>query len=247
MLNDVMTILWKEYRENFKGKQGMRGGWTSFLMIVGLMGIFLPWQMGITWLSDPRQLLYWSWMPILIALSQITDSFAGERERRTLETLLATRLSDQSILFGKLLSVVLYAWSMTLVSLFLGAVTINIVFPANIIQFYPAQNFIIGLSVSFLAALLISGVGVLVSLKSSTVRQAYQRMSVVMIGLWFLPLLAMQAMPAAIKEQLAGILTGLDLDAVVTWAMAGLVVLDGFLLWMTQRNFRRSRLMLDKK
>ena len=247
MLNDIFTILWKEFSETMKNRQGMRGGWTSYLLIVGVMGIFIPWQMGKTWLSDPRQLLYWSWMPILLALSQVTDSFAGERERRTLETLLSTRLSDQAILIGKLLAVVLYAWSMTLGSLVIGAVTINVAFPTGTIQFYPALNFITGLLISFLAALLISSIGVLVSLKSSSVRQAYQRMSLVMIGLWFLPMLALQVIPESVKEKLVVALSNLDLVSVVQWGIVILVVLDVLLVWVNQRVFRRSRLLLDRK
>lgn len=247
MINDLVTMLWKEFREALKNRQGMRGGWTSYLLIVAVMGIFIPFQMGKTWLSDPRLLLYWSWMPILLALSQVTDSFAGERERRTLETLLATRLSDQAILMGKLLAVVLYAWSMTLASLLIGAVTINVAYPAGGIQFYPAMNFITVLLVSFLAALLISSIGVLVSLKSSTVRQAYQRMSMVMIGLWFLPMLALQVIPANVKEQIAVALSNLDLVEVVQWGIVVLVVLDALLVWVDQRVFRRSRLLLDRK
>ncbi len=247
MLNDIFTILWKEFSETMKNRQGIRGGWTSYLLIIAVMGIFIPWQMGKTWLSDPRQLLYWSWMPILLALSQVTDSFAGERERRTLETLLSTRLSDQAILFGKLLAVVLYAWSMTLGSLVIGAVTINVAYPTGTIQFYPALNFITGLLISFLAALLISSIGVLVSLKSSSVRQAYQRMSLVMIGLWFLPMLALQIIPDNVKEKLAVALSNLDLTSVVQWGIVILVVLDVLLVWVNQRVFCRSRLLLDRK
>jgi ABC-type Na+ efflux pump permease subunit len=40
----------------------------------------------------------------------ITDSIAGERERQTLETLLASRLPDRAILLGKVAAITLLGW-----------------------------------------------------------------------------------------------------------------------------------------
>lgn len=245
MIADISTIIWKEYRENIITLHGTRGGVGNIVIIVLLMGVLLPWQMGTAWISDSKQLLYWSWIPIFLALSHITDSFAGERERHTLETLLSTRLSDQAILFGKLLSVVLYAWLLTIISLLLGAVTVNVAYPSDSLQFYPLQNFAIGIGISFLSALLISCIGVLVSLKSSTARQAYQRMSVVFLVIWFLPLLALQILPKPMVEQLMVWATALDLPSVIGGLMAGLLVVDAILVWIVNSVFNRSRLIQD--
>ena len=57
----------------------------------------------------------------------IADSFAGERERHTLETLLASRLSDHSILFGKIAASMAYGWLISLSCILAGAITVNIV------------------------------------------------------------------------------------------------------------------------
>ena len=49
-----------------------------------------------------------------------------ERERHTLETLLSTRLSDHTILLGKIGATVSYAWGMTQIVLLIALVPVNI-------------------------------------------------------------------------------------------------------------------------
>ena len=53
-------------------------------------------------------------------ISFIGDAIAGERERHTLETLLASRMPDRAILLGKVIAIVLYAWGMGVLSLLPG-------------------------------------------------------------------------------------------------------------------------------
>ena len=53
----------------------------------------------------------------MMVSSLVADSFAGERERHTLETLLASRLPDRAILAGKLLVPVAVAWGAALLAL----------------------------------------------------------------------------------------------------------------------------------
>ena len=56
----------------------------------------------------------------------IADSFAGERERHTLETLLASRLSDRAILFGKIAACIAYGWLMAMLCVLVGTITENV-------------------------------------------------------------------------------------------------------------------------
>ncbi len=244
MINDLWTMIWKEWREVILTQRGIRGGLLNIAVVLVLMGVYMPTQVGELWLYDPLQLLVWSWMPVFMALSITTDSFAGERERQTLETLLASRLSDQAILFGKVLAIVLYAWSLMLVSVLLGAVTINIAFPAEQIRFYSLSTLSISLGGSLLVAILVACIGVLVSLKASTARQAYQRMSIMMIGLWFLPMLVLQVIPDEMKERLFSLFANIDLTQVINWAAVGLLVADVVLLLIVNASFKRSRLIL---
>jgi ABC-2 type transport system permease protein len=245
MLNDIFTMIWKEFREIILNRRGMRGGLMNMAVLVAVLGVFMPLQTGPAWLDDPRQLLIWAWMPIFIALGNVTDAFAGERERRTLETLLATRLSDQAILFGKLLAVVLYAWLLSVASIIVGAVTVNIAHPAATIQFYPLATIVIGLLASFLGPLLVACIGVLVSLKASTVRAAFQRMSIFMLALWFIPLIGFQVMPDDLRQRLLQTLSTIDFDQVILWVLVGLTLANAILVAVVNVSFRRARLILS--
>ena len=245
MINDILTVMWKEWREVILTRRGLRGGLVNIGLVLLVLGVFMPLQTGAQWLEDPRQLLIWSWVPIFIALSIITDSFAGERERHTLETLLASRLSDQAILYGKIAAVVLYAWSLATASMLVGAATINLAFPTGQIQFYSLKSVSAGLLICVLAALLVACIGVLVSLRAPTVRQAYQRMSVVLIAFWFVPIFVIQFMPDEMKSRLFGFLSGVNLDHVILGVGAVLAAADIVLLLAVKARFVRPRLILD--
>jgi ABC-2 type transport system permease protein len=85
----------------------------------------------------------------------ISDAIAGERERHTLETLLASRISDQAILLGKVLVTVGYNWGMTLFCLLLGSVVVNLSQGLAQWVFYaPINLFVVVLILSFLTILL---------------------------------------------------------------------------------------------
>ena len=71
---------------------GIRSGILPMVIVpLGLLGVMLPWQMGRAWIESPLSLAVWAWMPLMLMAGLIADSFAGERERHTLETLLASR------------------------------------------------------------------------------------------------------------------------------------------------------------
>lgn len=99
MIADFMTVMWKERKEVLE--QGGARGRMGLVIIVGAFGVFLPLQMGRARVESPVALVYWAWVPLFLVISVVADSFAGERERHTLESLLAARLSDRTILFGK--------------------------------------------------------------------------------------------------------------------------------------------------
>jgi ABC-2 type transport system permease protein len=110
MINDITTIIWKEIKEIFLQRPNFRGGWAGLLVLLAVFGIFIPLQSGPAWVSSPANLAIWSWVPYLLVSGVVADSFAGERERHTLETLLASRLSDRAILFGKIGAALVYGW-----------------------------------------------------------------------------------------------------------------------------------------
>jgi ABC-2 type transport system permease protein len=127
MIADISAILWKEAKEIILQRPNFRGGWLGLLVLIGMFGIFLPLQSGPEWLTSPVNLAIWAWVPYLLVSGVVADSIAGERERHTLETLLASRLSDTAILFGKIAAAVLYGWGLTLISALVSMIVINLV------------------------------------------------------------------------------------------------------------------------
>lgn len=245
MIADMMTVVWKEWKEIFLMRGSLRSSLLNIAIIVGLVGVFFPLQNGAEWLNSAAGLVVWSWLPLFLVMSVIADAFAGERERHTLETLLASRLSDRAILFGKITAAVLYGWSLVIASVLLGAVTVNLAHPTGQLQFYPPLIFASSLVLSLLGSLLMGSAGALVSLRSATTRQAYQKMSIAFMVIWFLPMLALQFLPAQITAGLLNRLGGLNVSQAIAGVVVFLLLVDLVLLAAAGRQFQRARLILD--
>lgn len=200
MISDLTTMIWKEWKELFVQGPKLRGGWMGMLIFMGVFGVLLPLQTGREWVETPATLLVWAWVPFLLVNSVVADSFAGERH--TLETLLASRLSDRVILLGKIGAAMLYGWGLTLAGLLIGLVTVNIVHGQGQILMFSLQVGLGILVLTFLVAVLAAAVGVLVSLRAASVRQAQQTLSVAFL-LLFIPLFLLPLLPEAVRLRLA--------------------------------------------
>ena len=242
MISDVISIIWKEMRELILHRGRFRGGWTGMLIFAAVFGVFMPLQSGPSWVESPIGLIYWAWVPFLLVSSVVANSFAGERERHTLETLLASCLSDRAILLGKMSASILYGWGLTMICVMLGLITTNIAFGKGQLLLYPPM---IGFGIvvlSFLIANLSSSIGVLVSLRASTVRQAQQTFSIAFFAL-FIPLFLIPMLPEALKMRLMAVITGLNLEAIVTLVVIVLVVLNITITSIAVTRFKRTKLI----
>lgn len=110
-------MAWKEYKELLSGYGNVRRNLYSLLLFTVLLGLYFPWVAGPDFVRTPAVLLLYIWFPLCMMLSVMIDSFAGERDRHTLETLLASRLPDSAIVLGKILPVVIYGIGVTVASL----------------------------------------------------------------------------------------------------------------------------------
>src|SRR5450631_4208481 len=118
---DFATVLWKEWKEIVLERSAGGSGSYRPLILLALLGIFVPFRMGERFFS-PAGLLGPKFFSAIVITTVIADSFAGERERHTLETLLASRLSDRAILFGKIAAAIAYGWSISIASIVAGAI-----------------------------------------------------------------------------------------------------------------------------
>ena len=236
-MSDILTMVWKESKDLL-----FQGGWRSLirpLIVVGIMGIYLPLQLGPQWVDlTPLGMLLLLWIPFFVIISFIGDAIAGERERHTLETLLASRMPDRAILLGKVVATVLYAWGMGVLSLLLGLVLVDLFRTQGNWMFYPLDLFVDALVLILLVSVLGASAGVLISLRVSTVRQAQQILSVGTIVFVFGSVFVLRAVPA-------NVLSSLSYAQFLLIVMAVIAVLDAILFGLSLVSFQRSRLILS--
>ncbi len=240
MAADLYTVIWKESKLLFAGAGG-RGRYVP-LVLVALFGIILPLRAGEQWVGQPIGVGISLMIPLVLVASWAADTFAGERERHTLETLLATRLSDRTILFGKIVTITGYAWLLGIGSMILGLVTINVAHPSGHLLLYPA-DLLFGSSVlSLLLALLVAAIGVLISLRAASVRQVQQMVSIGILLLVWVPILAIQALPAELRQSLGSALASGNVTVLALAVGGALLVIDAILLALATARFQRARL-----
>jgi len=251
MIGDVLTVAWKEWRETVIYGGG-RGKWYP-LLFLAIFGVMLPLQSGALWLNTPVSLVNLGWVPFLLGSGWAADSFAGERERHTLETLLASRLSDGAILLGKMAAVVSYCWGLTLLTLPVSIIVANIAQRNGQFQWIAPEVFAADVIVSFLMSVLSVALGVLVSLHAPTVRQAAQKMSlgffaIIWCGLLFFNLAPRAWRDAAGQAVNTAVAQGTFEQALMQIATAVILILvaaDVILVALAWKRFRRVRLLLD--
>lgn len=242
MSTDIWTVMWKETKLLLEGNNRGKIGPLIFLAV---FGVVLPLQTGRMWLSSPAGVAFWAIIPLVLVVSWVADSFAGERERHTLETLLASRLSDRAILFGKIIAGAGYAWMMALAAMVLGLATVNLANPHASLQLYAPAIGLGGAGLSFLMATLAANAGVLISLRAATVRQAQQTVGLgLMIVIW-VPFLAFNFLPVEWRLAIEATLGAANLMQVAVAGVAALLALDIALLATAMARFQRTRLTLD--
>jgi ABC-2 type transport system permease protein len=189
-------------------------------------------------------------IPLILIGAMVADSIAGERERHTLETLLASRLPDQAILLGKIGASISYVWVVTQLVFIIALIPVNIMNWNGTLLFYKPEVLVSGLVLSFLLACLMSNIGVLVSLRAGTVKQAQQTLGlsvfllayvVPMVGVYLL-----RFVPKEIRDRLfQPILTG-DVTSIVIIASVILSIMSFGLYAAAKARFQRARLILDE-
>jgi ABC-2 type transport system permease protein len=197
-------------------------------------------RFGLQWLAlTPIVMGLVIYVPFTVILSFVGDAIAGERERHTLETLLASRISDRAILLGKLIVTTSYAWGTSLLGLLLGLVVANLSAGQGNWQFYTHGDLLLeALALSLLTSLLGVSGGVLISMHTATVRQAQQILIVATMVLIGGGVVVIKVLPTQTISSLSD-------SQIWLIAMAVLAVLDAILLGALLVNFRRSRLMLS--
>jgi len=245
MTGDLRTMFWKEWRSLIGGRARRQVVLTGGMLAI--WAIWFPVQMGgRDWFSDPVPLgILGVVLPMVIVGIVVPDAIAGERERHTLSTLLASRLTDRTILYGKLVFAVAIGWLSAPVVLGVAAVVANITAPEAAPLFYDPAVLAGVLVLALLVAVLTGAIGIFVSLRAGTAQEAQQ---MTLLGLMVPMMLAgFGATALFMNREVAGdgiaFLGGAEARVLVLAAMVLLAVIDGALLMAADRRFRRGRLI----
>src|SRR5687767_872024 len=245
VIRDVWTVVWKEWQEFRDQLLSLRRGGLSALILALVLGIVAPVQLGPDWVQSRIIVAYWPFLAATMVSSLIADSVAGERERHTLETLLASRLSDSAIVIGKIIAAVLYGLGFAVANLVLGLIAVNIAHPESAPILFGAQRLAATIVLTILASLLMAGIGVFISLRASTVKQAQQAFGIAIIVLTMGPLLAFNALSPELRFRLATRVGALGETKIEAYAVAILTLLSVLVIAGALARFRRGKLVLD--
>ncbi|MEZ4633534.1 MAG: ABC transporter permease subunit [Caldilineaceae bacterium] len=184
--------------------------------------------LAVVYLMAPMYLI----VPLMVASVIAADSFAGEKERKTLEALLYTPITDRDLFVAKLLSAWLPAVAVAWGGFVLYSVVANIAgWPTMGRVFFPNWMWV---ALAFWVAPAVAGLGlaatVIVSARVKSFQEAYQLGAIVV-----LPVVALLiAQGAGVMYFSLGLVMALGL---VVW------LIDAALIWYGSRSFRRTDLL----
>ncbi len=237
MIDDIKTVMWKEWREIARG--GRRNRVFPFIILFIFGAFIVPGTLLAGNADWGAALMLLIWLPFLFTANIIADSVAGERERHTLETLLASRLPDRAIVLGKMFTTILYAWGMALIGAGLAIVVANLNSGSGTLVMYPTDILIGIILLSLLAAVFVSALGVLISLKAQTSREAQQIIAISSMVIPFGSLLIIPNLPSGV---LSFILSG-GLDGVMLLTALAFLIAGVLLTIIALTQFKRTKLM----
>jgi ABC-2 type transport system permease protein len=247
-MSDLTTVVWKEWRE-LRAQSADFGG-TSMIVTVTVLLVLVG---GMAAIAGPELLrtpfiVVISATPLFAVIGTICEAFAGERERHTLETLLASRVTTEALLVGKIVVNVLYAWGGAVLLFVLLVVGANVPALDRSIVFPPIGETLFIFVIIPLLLLLVCTAGVLVSLRAPTVRHAQSKLVLFFMGtafLFLIPFLIIRSvfphlMEAAKKAQAGPNFVFL---AFASWGVI-LLAIDVVLLLVARLRFQREQMIV---
>lgn len=242
MTQDILTVMWKEMKNAFRHQS--RSRFLLSMLTPIFFAILLPLQTGLEWTNEIFPSIFLSmFFPISFVAVTIPDAFAGERERHTLETLLASRLPDRAIFLAKFIFGTLISWIMAMTYLLISLITLNIAHWQGQILFFTPQVAFANISLSLFFTSLAAGTGILVSLHAETVQQAAQSiMTIIMV-----PPLILTFLLSFFSKQIGGAILNINSALLLYIVLAILLAADIVVLLLSFSRFKRSNLILMQK
>lgn len=229
-MKDAITILWKDMVELAGGRRSWRMYGLSVL-IFGLLPI-LEKQSSAP-VGALVTLVYVAFATVMAVAQTGPDLMLREKSAYTLETLLASRLSDRAIFGGKVLTAALLGWAISLTTIAVQLVGVNLILHTthfNALYLAHPPTLVLALVTPPLIALYLATTAIFVALWVSEQRTAYM-VTLLTFVVWLVPFM-----------------TGW-IQFSLTWTFAwkfeaAWVILDLLVLQVAVRLFHRERLVL---
>jgi len=251
MRDDIATVVWKELSEVRAGPggRGLRST-TGIVLVTLFVAVVIPFSAGTAQFGGIAVMSIGSIVAAMWVLTSVPDSFAGERDHRTLETLLATRLPAGAILAGKLLASVAVAAVLGAVAIVLSVIASDV---GTVVHgakgdalSVPWLYLGLGVVLAVLVAFALGNVGILVALRASSAMVAMRELG---LGLAVLAIgisVGVQALPKGASSDLADVAA--DIGSLSPWLLAvGATVvfaaLNAALFAMARARFTRPKLV----
>ncbi|MBX0327340.1 stage II sporulation protein M [Oscillochloris sp. ZM17-4] len=214
------------------------------LIPLGVLTVALPaglvagTSFALTFIQDPTLLgrlvpfaaLLVGFVPASFALITAIESFVGERERNSLESLLSMPISDRSLYAGKLLSALLVPLGGSLLAMLVFLNLIRLIFPS--LYFFamtPGLVLQVALMICVITLLLVSG-AVVISSHTGSIRAATLLASAVLV-------------PTAVTIQLQALLFIAQRFDLIWYVMAALAVIAVALIRSGMASFNREEIL----
>ena len=249
MKDDIATVAWKELSQLRPGRGGQRGiaGTVAFLLIVS---VAIPFSAGNAKFGGVGVMAIGLMIAATWVLTSVPDSFAGERDHRTLETLLATRLPADAILAGKLLATVLAAAALGTVAIVLSVISSDVGTAVHGQRgdalSIPWLYMGLGVILTVFVAFALSNVGILVALRASSAMAAMRILGIGLAAITFGISSGLHALPrgaASDLDHLAAEIGSLSPWVLTLGAAAIFVVANAVLFAVTRARFTRPKLV----
>lgn len=250
MRDDIATVAWKELSEVRTGRGRGQGSSAGIVLVTVLVAVVLPFSSGAAEFGGMGVMIIGSLVAAMWVLTSVPDAFAGERDHRTLETLLATRLPAEAILLGKLLASVVVATALGAVAIVLSVIASDVGTAvhgdAGDALSVPWLDVGLGIVLVVLVAFALSNVGILVALRASSAMVAMRELGLGLAGVVFAVSFGLHALPRGASSDLADVAA--DIGSLSPWVLAAgavvvFVVLNAVLFAVTRARFTRPKLV----
>jgi ABC-2 type transport system permease protein len=241
----IMRKEWEDLKSTLFSYHNLQAGIWPILLFCVAFGVYEPLRSGPDWIQSPMMVFSLSVLVPFVTIGFISPySFVGERKRGTLEPLLATPVSDQAILFGKIGIAVLYGWGVSIVSMLSGPV--SLFFSAGKFLPYPPGIAIPTLLLSLFFSLLVAILGTNSSLYAKTHLEAQNNLGIALFIPIVLPAFFVGPfMPEAWKVIMIQIAAQFGTASLFLFFMALLFIVDIIFMLIILGRFHRKLLIFE--